>query len=121
MFLVHAGQRPILGGARGLDHRERQDDEDDDGDEPRHDEALDVHLKPTVVLSCNQRSSSRCQQISTAVLRTSVMIKIHGQGDEEDSEGDAVSHEDVLPLAQKPVLLHDIGDLGWDGEDRWIF
>ena len=53
LLLVHAGQRPVLGGARGLDHGEGQDDEDDDGDEPRHDQALDVHLQPAVVLPFN--------------------------------------------------------------------
>ena len=38
--------------------------------------------------------------------------------DEDDSEGDSVADEDVLPLAQEAVLLHHVGNLRKNC-DRW--
>ena len=43
--------------------------------------------------------------------QTSISVEIQGHGDADDSEGDAVSHDNVLSLAQKAVLFHDVGDL----------
>ena len=60
--------------------------------------------------------SSRVSSYLVDSVQTSVSVEVQRHGDEDDSEGDAVSDEDVLTLAQKAVLLHDVRDLCVDVE-----
>ena len=52
LSLVNPGQLPVLGGPRGLNQREGEDGEDDDGD-VLGDHESGVHLEPAVVLPCS--------------------------------------------------------------------